>query len=181
MGASYEWLSDQKSHTDISDLSVFDKTFTEDKLFSHNKYTGEYEPVESRTGIYLDIPEEQRYEFKAPVSKKYKLVNHVELFDKYIKTYILICLQKSVSIQPRTRPEEFGLPTPDNPPRSDKTATTTELCRSSSALETTASPPTAQSARRGGRCASRRRVQPPSAWPVSLKRLLLRSEVNNFE
>jgi len=85
MGAQYEWLSDQKSHTDISDLSVFDKKFTEDKLFSHNKYTGEYEPVESRTGIYLDIPEEQRYEFKAPVSKKYKLVNHVELFDKLNK------------------------------------------------------------------------------------------------
>ena len=56
MGVPYEWLSDQKSHNDISDLSVFDVKFREDDLFSKNKYTGDYEKVEGRTGIYLDIP-----------------------------------------------------------------------------------------------------------------------------
>ena len=71
MGASYEWLSDQKSHNDISDLSVFDVKFREDDLFSMNKYTGDYEKVEGRRGIYLDIPEENRFEFKAPVSIAY--------------------------------------------------------------------------------------------------------------
>ena len=58
MGAQYEWLVDQKSHNDISDLSVFDVKFREDDLFSMNKYTGDYEKVEGRRGIYLDIPEE---------------------------------------------------------------------------------------------------------------------------
>ena len=58
MGVPYEWLSDQKSHNDISDLSVFDVKFREDDLFSKNKYTGDYEKVTGRRGIYLDIPEE---------------------------------------------------------------------------------------------------------------------------
>ena len=68
MGAQYEWLTDQKSHNDISDLSVFDVKFREDDLYSMNSYTGHFEKVEGRRGIYLDIPEENRYEFKAPVS-----------------------------------------------------------------------------------------------------------------
>ena len=88
MGASYEWLSDQKSHTDITDLSVFDKKFKEDDLFSMNKYTGDYEKVEGRRGIYLDIPEENRFEFKAPVSSKYKLIQHNEIFDKLNKAIL---------------------------------------------------------------------------------------------
>ena len=85
MGVPYEWLSDQKSHNDISDLSVFDVKFREDDLFSMNKYTGDYEKVEGRTGIYLDIPEEDRYEFKAPVSNKYKLIQHNDIFNELNK------------------------------------------------------------------------------------------------
>ena len=85
MGVPYEWLSDQKSHNDISDLSVFDVNFREDDLFSKNKYTGDYEKVEGRTGIYLDIPEEDRYEFKAPVSNKYKLIQHNDIFNELNK------------------------------------------------------------------------------------------------
>ena len=85
MGVPYEWLSDQKSHNDISDLSVFDVNFREDDLFSKNKYTGDYEKVEGRTGIYLDIPEEDRYEFKAPVSNIYKLIQHNDIFNELNK------------------------------------------------------------------------------------------------
>ncbi len=88
MGAHYEWLSDQKSHNDISDLSVFDKKFREDDLFSMNKYTGDYEKVEGRRGIYLDIPEENRFEFKAPVSSKYKLIQHNDIFNKLNKAIL---------------------------------------------------------------------------------------------
>jgi hypothetical protein len=88
MGASYEWLSDQKSHNDISDLSVFDKKFREDDLFSKNKYTGDYEKVEGRRGIYLDIPEENRFEFKAPVSSKYKLIQHNDIFNELNKAIL---------------------------------------------------------------------------------------------
>ena len=85
MGVQYEWLVDQKSHNDISDLSVFDFKFREDDLFSMNKYTGDYEKVEGRRGIYLDIPEENRYEFKAPVSSKYKLIQHNDIFNELNK------------------------------------------------------------------------------------------------
>ena len=88
MGAQYEWLSDQKSHNDISDLSVFDKKFREDDLFSKNKYTGDYEKVTGRRGIYLDIPEENRFEFKAPVSSKYKLIQHNDIFNELNKAIL---------------------------------------------------------------------------------------------
>ena len=88
MGASYEWLTDQKSHNDISDLSVFDVKFREDDLFSKNKYTGDYEKVKGRSGIYLDIPEENRYEFKAPVSNKYKLIQHNDIFNELNKAIL---------------------------------------------------------------------------------------------
>ena len=88
MGASYEWLVDQKSHNDITDLSVFDKKFREDDLFSKNKYTGDYEKVTGRRGIYLDIPEENRFEFKAPVSSKYKLIQHIDIFNELNKAIL---------------------------------------------------------------------------------------------
>ena len=88
MGASYEWLVDQKSHNDITDLSVFDKKFREDDLFSKNKYTGDYEKVTGRRGIYLDIPEENRFEFKAPVSSKYKLIQHNDIFNELNKAIL---------------------------------------------------------------------------------------------
>jgi len=77
-----EYIAEQSTHGDLSDLSVFDADFEENKFFSHNPYTGEFEKVEGRKAVFLNRPETKTYKMVAPVSPKYKLINHVPLFDK---------------------------------------------------------------------------------------------------
>jgi len=77
-----DWVSDRKEHNDIQDLSVFQSKFVDDKIFSLNKYTGEYDPVEKRTGVYYDNEITNEYKLVNVISDKYKIVNHIELFEQ---------------------------------------------------------------------------------------------------
>ena len=86
MSMKHEFLSDEKVHNDLNDLSTFDVNFEQNSIFTKNKYTNEFEEVKDREGIFLDIPEENIYQFVAPVTNKYKLIKHVDLFGKFNKS-----------------------------------------------------------------------------------------------
>mgnify|MGYP003113806273 CR=1 FL=1 len=88
MSMKHEFLSNEKVHSDLSDLSTFDVNFEQNSIFTKNKYTDEFEEVKDRKGIFLDIPEENTYQFVAPVTSKYKLIKHTDLFSKLNKAIL---------------------------------------------------------------------------------------------
>ena len=77
-----EYITEQTIHDDLSDLSVFEADFEENKFFSYNPYLGEYQEVQNRKAVFLNRPDTKTYKMIAPVSPKYKLINHVPLFEK---------------------------------------------------------------------------------------------------
>ena len=84
----HEFLSNEKVHSDLSDLSTFDVNFEQNSIFTKNKYTNEFEEVKDRKGIFLDIPEQNTYQFVANVTGKYKLIKHIDLFSKLNKAIL---------------------------------------------------------------------------------------------
>ena len=82
-----EYITEQSTHSDLSDLSIFEADFEENKFFSYNPYLAEYEEVQNRKAVFLNRPETNTYKMIAPISAKKKLNNHLPLFSKIKESF----------------------------------------------------------------------------------------------